>query len=191
MSDIESGVCYFSEKGASNTNKVLSLVLKRADELKIDTIVVASTRGGTGVEAVNKFKGRKVIVVTHSAGFSEPNKQQLTDENRKEIEKGGGRVLICQHAFGGIGRAVRKKFGTYMTEEIVAHTLRIFGEGMKVACEIVLMAADAGLIESGSDVISVGGTSRGADTAIVVKPVNVNSFFDMKVKEIICKPRLE
>jgi hypothetical protein len=154
-------------------------------------VVVASTRGITGVKAVERLKGKRTVVVTHSAGFREVDSTELTAENRVMIETGGGVILTCQHALGGVGRAVRKKFGTYLTEEIVANVLRIFGEGMKVAVEIVLMAMDAGLVSSRKDVISVGGTSRGADTAIVIKPVNVHSFFDLKVREIICKPRLD
>jgi hypothetical protein len=63
---------------------------------------------------------------------------------------------------------------------------------MKVTCEIVLQAADAGLVRSGVPVISIAGTGRvrGADTAIVVSPVNSNRFFELKVHEVICKPRL-
>jgi len=61
---------------------------------------------------------------------------------------------------------------------------------MKVACEIACMAADAGFIRTDEDAISIGGTSRGADTAILLRPSNTHAFFDIKVKEIICKPRL-
>jgi len=73
-------------------------------------------------------------------------------------------------------------------DEIIANVLRIFGQGMKVAVEIALMAADAGLISTDQDVISVGGTMRGADTAIVLKPNNVCRFFDLEVKGVLCKP---
>jgi hypothetical protein len=190
MAEVNLLVSYFSDAGQGNTEKVLDLVSKRSDELGIDSIVIASTRGDTGVKALEKLPGKSVIVVTHSAGFSGLGVQDMPQQNRRQIEEAGGTVLTCQHAFGGVGRAVRKKFGTYMTEEIVAHALRIFGEGMKVACEIVLMAMDAGLLSGEEDVIAVGGTSRGADTAIVVKPANVHSFFEMRVREIICKPRL-
>ena len=137
MADGDSTTRYFKEPGESNTDAVLDLVARRADKLGIDTVVVASTRGITGIKAVEKLKGRKVIVVTHSSGFRKMDSIELTAENRVMIETGGGEILTCQHALGGEGRAVRKKFGTYMTEEIVAHVLRIFGEGMKVAVEIV------------------------------------------------------
>jgi hypothetical protein len=97
-------------------------------------------------------------------------------------------VLTCQHAFGGVGRAVRNKLSTYQVDEIMAYTLRIFGQGIKVAIELALMAADAGLVRTDEDVISVGGSGSGADSAIVLQPANSSRFFDLKVKEIICKP---
>ena len=98
--------------------------------------------------------------------------------------------MTCQHAFGGVGRAVRKKLGTYELEELIAYTLRLFGEGMKVAVEIALMVADAGLVRTDEPVIAIAGTGKGADTAVVLKPANAQDFFDLQVLEILCKPRL-
>jgi len=51
------------------------------------------------------------------------------------------------------------------------------------------MATDAGLIPANKDVISIAGTGKGADTAIVVRPANSHRLFDMTVREIIAKPR--
>jgi hypothetical protein len=84
---------------------------------------------------------------------------------------------------------VRKKFGTLQPLELIANTLRLLGEGTKVCVEIVVMAADAGLIPFDRDVIAIAGTDRGADTALVVKPANASTFFDLKVRETIAKPR--
>lgn len=151
---------------------------------------MASTTGETGRRAAELFQGYDLVVVTHSTGFRKPNEQELTEENCEAILARGARILTCQHAFGGVGRAVRKKLGTYELEEIMAYTLRIFGEGMKVACEIALMAADAGLIRTDREAIAIAGTGRGADTAVVLQPANAQTFFDMRIKEILCKPRL-
>ncbi|MEX2689145.1 MAG: hypothetical protein Q6351_002325, partial [Candidatus Njordarchaeum guaymaensis] len=73
--------------------------------------------------------------------------------------------------------------------EIMAITLRLFGEGTKVCVEIVLMAADAGLISMENDVIAIAGTGIGADTALVIKPAHPSNVFDLTIREIICKPR--
>jgi hypothetical protein len=189
-SEIQVTAAYFERPGKENTQRTLELAKKRAEELGIKTIVVASSRGETGVKARETFQGYDVVVVTHSTGFKEPNHQELTDENRAAIEAAGGKILTCQHAFGGVGRAVRKKLGTYELEEIIAHTLRLFGDGVKVAVEITLMAADAGLVRTDEPCIAIAGTGSGADTAVVLKPANAQAFFDLQVLEILCKPRL-
>lgn len=71
-----------------------------------------------------------------------------------------------------------------------AHTLRLLGQGFKVALEISLMAADAGLISTWEEVLAIGGSNSGADTAVVLTPANAQDFFELKVHEIVCKPRL-
>ncbi len=86
---------------------------------------------------------------------------------------------------------MRKKWGTYELEEVLAATLRVFGQGTKVAVEVALMAADAGLISTREPCLSLGGTGEGADTALLLRPANAQTFFDLKVMEILVKPRLE
>ena len=186
---MESQTIYFSEAGSVNTDKTLNIAKKRAEQLGIKSVVVASTSGETGVKAVTSFVGSRVVVVTHATGFPTPNVQELTEQNRDEILGKGGMILTATHAFGGVGRAVRRKLNTYQVDEIIAYTLRVFGQGTKVACEIVLMAADAGLIRTDEEVVSIGGSASGADTALVIKPAHTHDFFDLKVKEVLCKPR--
>jgi uncharacterized protein len=185
---------YFEKPGGvENTEKTLALAKARAKELGIKTFVVASTVGGTAVKAVNAFKGSKVTVVTHVAGFRETNTQEFTEENRKIVESKGGIIVTTAHAFGGIHRALSNAMPPAPSSaigDIVAMTLRMFGQGMKVACEIAAMAADAGLVRTDEEIIAIGGTGRGADTALVLQPEYTHRFFNLKVKEIICKPRL-
>jgi hypothetical protein len=187
MMEIQS--IYFPEPGSVNTEETLNVAKRRAEELGIKIIVVASTSGETGLKAVKTFANYKVVVVTHTTGFQAPDTQELTSQNRAKILEKGGTILTATHAFGGVGRAVRRRFNTYQVDEIIAQTLRAFGQGTKVACEIVLMAADAGLIRTDEEIISIGGTASGADTALVVKPAHTHDFFQLKVKEVLCKPR--
>ncbi|MFC2056908.1 pyruvate kinase alpha/beta domain-containing protein [Chloroflexota bacterium] len=179
---------YFENPGEKNTDEVLHIAKRRAKELDIKTVIVASTRGDTAVKAVEVFEGMKVVVVSHVTGMREPNIQELTDESRLRIESRGGIVLTAEHAFTGIEGAMRKKFNMHLLGDIIASTLRVLGQGMKVSCEITLMATDAGLVRNGEDVIAIGGSRSGADTAVVLMAVNTRDFFDMKVKEILCKP---
>jgi len=150
---------------------------------------VATCSGRTAFEARKHFDpSLKIIAVTHVTGYGEPNVQELSEEDRRTLQAQGVEVLTCAHAFGGVGRGVRNGIGTYQVDEIMAYTLRLFGQGTKVAVEIALMAADAGLVRTGEDVISVGGTGKGADTALVLRPATSSHLFDLRVREVICKP---
>jgi uncharacterized protein len=179
---------YFENAGPQNTEETLKLVSEWADRLDVETVLVASTSGETGVMAVERLKPRNVVVVTHAAGFSEDNVQDLLPRQREIIESSGGKILTCQHALAGISRAVRLQFDTYQLDEIVANVLRLFGQGIKVATEITLMAADAGLVRTDRDVIAMAGSGSGADAAIVIRPANVAKFFNLKIRGILCKP---
>lgn len=188
MSTVRKDIAYFSNPGPNNTERTLKLAKERAEQLGLRTIVVATTTGDTALAAARLFEGYKVVVVTHSAGFQQPNTQEVPPDRLAELQQLGAHVLTCQHAFGGVGRAVRIKLGTYELDEIIAYTLRLFGQGMKVSFEISLMATDAGLIHAGDDVVVIAGTGRGADTAVVLRAANAMRFFDLGVQEIICMP---
>ena len=184
----EKSIIYFAEPGEGNTDMVLEAAKSRAEELGIEDIVVASTRGGTGVKAVDAFKGYNIVIVTGSMGHREPGQQDLEEAAAEKIRRGGGKILTTGHTFAGVDRAVRRKFETTGHADIVAQTLRLLGEGMKVAVEIVTMAADTGLIPADKDVIAIAGSGGGADTAVVIKPANSIRLFDLVVREIIAKP---
>jgi len=186
---MESKTVYFEKPGRENTEAALRAAKQRADELGIKTALVASTEGDTAAKAMEILKGMRVIAVSWATGWGEPNVQRFTEENRKIVESNGGTILTTTHIFGGVSRAMRDKFNTYVIGDTVASTLRVLGDGMKVVCELAMMAADSGVVPSGEDVIAIAGTGRGADTAVVLKPVNSTRFFDLKVREIICKPR--
>jgi hypothetical protein len=186
----EAGTVYFDSPGTENTVETLRLAKARAEELGIKKIVVASTTGDTGVRAAEEFKNYEVVVVTHVAGFMAQGAQELILENRAKIEKLGAKIFTGAHAFGGISHAVRRTFNTHVLGDFMANTLRMLGQGMKVAIEISIMAADAGLISPDEEVVAIAGTVRGADTAIVLKPAHAHDAFSLRVKEIICKPRL-
>ncbi|HDO20016.1 MAG: hypothetical protein NDF53_01725 [archaeon GB-1867-097] len=182
-------ITYFERCGRRNTEETLRLAKERADELGVRDVVVASTTGETGVKACEIFKGFNVVVVTHSVGFRSPGINEFEEENRRRILEMGGRIFTGTHALSAVERSVRRQLSTWLPLELMANTLRIFGEGIKVAVEIAVMAADAGLIPIDGEVIAIGGTGRGADTAVVLKPAHSTNFFDLEIREIICKPR--
>lgn len=186
-------IIYFDEPGAKNTIDVINAAKKRAKELNISHIVIASTQGDTALKAHEIFREDNVSIISvgeHSGFKGGIDHQLLPDDKRKELEDKGVKVLICSHALSGVERSISKKFGGVSRVEIIAATLRQFGgEGIKVAIEISIMAADAGLIPTDREIIAIGGTGGGVDTAIVLKAAHMNNYFDLEIREIIAKSR--
>jgi len=189
--EMKKTIAYFEETGPRNTEETIKLVKERAAELGIRDIVVASSHGGTGLKVAEAFNDPKVNIV--AVTICESYRDQgwtMTEKERQKVLAKGIKVLTGIHALGDdVGSAFTEKFGGPTVDEAVRETLYRFCQGMKVAVEIVLMAADAGLIPVDREVIAIAGTDRGADTAIVVKPSYPRKFFDMKILEVIAKPR--
>ncbi|HEX9972201.1 MAG TPA: pyruvate kinase alpha/beta domain-containing protein [bacterium] len=182
---------YFDEPGAKNTDHVILSAKKRLQELDIRHVVVASTSGATALKVWEALQDIDVSIVCvgEHYGFWGGDEQLFSEETRKELESKGVKVFIGSHALSGVGRSITNKFKGISHTEIIAHTLRQFGEGLKVCVEISIMAADAGLIPTDREVVAIGGTSKGADTAIVLKAAHMHNYFDLEIREIIAKPR--
>lgn len=179
---------YFDNPGKVNTAQTVKLAYERGRELGLNEVVLASTKGDTAYTALKIFKDFSITVVTYHCGFREPFKKVMPDEVQNDLEEKGATVVSATHALSGVERSIAKKFSGIYPVLLIADTLRLFGHGTKVAVEISIMAADAGAL-SGGDIISIGGTGRGADSALVIKPTNQSDLFDMRIREIICKPR--
>jgi len=177
-------VTYFEKPGSENTDATLQIAKNYAEKEGIKRIVVASTTGYTAQKAAEVFQGYSLVVVTHVTGFREPNKQQFPQDLREKLEAKGVKVLTTAHAFDG----VNKLADAGSIGQIIRDTLRMFCQGIKVAVEIAAMAADAGLVRTDEDVVSIAGTGRGADTAIVIKPAVSRKLFDTRIRKILAKP---
>jgi len=179
----------FARPGPDNTAPALELLKKAVAETGVKQVVVASTYGDTGLVAADLLaeSGVTLVVVTHNVGFKEPGRLEMSGEVRNRLAEKGVRVLTGTMPFRNIGTAIRTSQG-YSQQDLVANTLRLFGQGVKVCCEIAMMAADAGMIEP-KDTFCVAGTGRGADTVALISPAPSNRLFDLKVRQILIKPR--
>lgn len=185
-------VTYFEKVGPENTSQCLEIVKDVLKNSKYKHIVVASTTGSTGQLFAETLKGKKgvnLIIVTHSYGFKEPNSLELTQEAKERIQAAGAKIFTGTMITHSLETALAKKFSGVYPTLLVAQSLRRFGEGPKVCCEIVMMAADAGLIPEGEEVIAVAGTGKGADTVTIIKSAASKRFLELKVLEILAKPR--
>ena len=191
---MERSIIYFDDVGKQNTDELVSATVKRAEELGIKHVVVASTGGSTAIKMAQALKGRdvKIISVTHQYGLREGGKWEMDDANLKTLEELGVVVTTQSHMFSGVERAISNRIGGASRIDVISDTLRaVFGKGFKVALEVAMMAADSGHIPVSNDteIIAIGGTRQGADVAVVVRPAHSHEFFSMQVREIIAMPR--
>lgn len=188
---------YFQYRGEVNTLKVLELARDRALELKLQKMVVASETGRSALKALQVLKGTKMrlIVVTHypaktwgpkgdiPIGLSRPEYAHI----KQFLEEQGAVVVQGTRPFADVGRALG--WETPVPATFVDRTLELFSSGTKIAIEATLMATDAGALEAGEQVVTLSGTYKGLDTALVVKTSYSGGLFpDFEALKIIAKP---
>ena len=182
----------FEKAGKHNTEATLQIAKERALALGIKQVVVASSHGYTARQAHALLAPARIKVIAVSICHSwESEGWTMSAEAKAELRELGVIVHTGIHALGdGVSSAFSEKYGGRAPEEIVRDTLYCFSQGMKVAVECVLMAADAGLLDMAQEVIAIAGTSSGADTAIVCKPAYPRTFHDLEIRELLAKPRV-
>lgn len=182
---------YFDKAGPENTQACIEL-LEKGVASGLKHIVAASTTGDSGAQAARRLAGKGVnyVVVGHSVGFKGPNIDEFLPEHYDEITGMGGKVLKATILTHSLETGIADQFKGSAPTLLIANTLRRFGQGIKVCCEIVMEAVDAGLIPEEAEVLAVGGTARGWDTVAVIKSAASKRFLKLSVLEIWAKPRV-
>jgi len=174
-SKIEYISTYFQEPGPKDTDNVIRTVIRRVEREDIKVVVVASTSGYTALKFAETLKGEaKIVAVSH---------ERMESGAKEKIGKLGGTAIdqIDPPLHKSGMDDIRKSFYT-------------LGQGFKVAIEVILMASDASVINLYEDVIGVGGSGEGADTAIVARATKTKDIFNidakkkLEIREIIAMP---
>ena len=178
----------YEKPGKPPSEETLRLAAERAAAMGT-YLVVASTKGDTALAAVSAAKAAGVLGRLVVVG-SVPDKgvQKMAPEALRALAQAGVPVVFASHVLSGAERGISTRFGGAYPVEIIAHTLRMLSQGVKVCLECAVMALDAGALPYGKPVVAVGGTGHGADTACVLTPAGANAIFDCKIHEILCKP---
>lgn len=186
-------IIYFEKPGAGNTDLTLDFALERAIQSGIEHLVVATSSGDTALKLLGKAKQRsfkgKLVAVTYHCGFNGGDSMSLLPEVKEKLVKEGVSVVISSHALSGVSRSFREKFGGLSIPEVIAESYRRISQGFKVAVEVAIMAADAGCVPTDREIISIGGSEKGADTALLLRAAHQNSFFKLKICEVLCFPK--
>ena len=182
----------FDKPGRDNTDETCRIAIGRAIEMDGAPIVAATTSGAAGARFCEiakemGFKG-KVVLVTHAYGSHKPGENALKDEHRAAMVNFGATFVTAAHVLSGVERAMSTKFQGVYPAEIMANTLRMLSQGIKVVVEIGSMALDNGAIPYDVPIVCVGGTGAGLDTAVTMNPAHANKIFETNIHEILCMP---
>ena len=167
---MQKDILYFDAPGEQNTNETLKTAREKAQKAGIKRVFVPSKTGNTALKAYNLFRSTGIsltIVGTDPALFAA--------EAREAMNKNGTRICFYKDI-------------PYTYPQDMKTAYRRMGEGFKVAVELGMIAAY--LDESVADeVMCLGGTKKGVDTALIIKPAKSDAFEQLEVREIIAKPR--
>ena len=200
---IERRVRYFEQPGKRNTAQTIEAVRAYLAECgEAAALVIASISGETAVKVKDAMKGLQIPLVCVTGA---PSWQNLPEyhlpliplERRAELEEAGVVVVDCVPS--SLSDTIEFSYARYgfrsPTWLFVEALLAMGGYGLKTAVECVLVATDGGFITPFKDVVSVAGTDKGADTAIVVRSTFSSTVFSsdpkkrLVLKELLAVPR--
>ncbi|MEM2904189.1 MAG: hypothetical protein QW587_00425 [Candidatus Bathyarchaeia archaeon] len=180
-------VLYFERPGSQNTLPVIEAVNERLRFGDIRTVVVPVTTGKTAELFSRELRGEaEVVTVSEDEAaaatkrIASPERGLLGSLTRSRLEE-ASRLADK--------RLRREAFDmTFLpfsgeTWNAVRETLYAFGQGMKVAIEVSVVAVELMKVKPYSRVIAVGGTEGGTDTAIVVRTSPQNEAFGKETKK--------
>ncbi len=184
-------IVYLECAGKQNLEILIDEIEKVLVNSNYPFLVVPTSTGKVVDLLIEKeiHKKTKVVAVLLHNGFHGEDSNRLSTEKRVEFLEHGIEVFQGTHSLSGVERAVSRKFGGVSSVEIIAASLKLFGgDGVKVAIEVAVMAADAGIIPTTEEVLVAGGTSGGLDTLVAMKSAHMNNFFDLNLSRIFVKP---
>jgi hypothetical protein len=166
----------FGEPGLKNTESVIQAVSEKIDETGIKTVIVASSTGKTAIQFAETLK-KKVRLIAVSW-------KKIPPENIRTLKNQG--VTVCEYEdYLPLHEAGK---------DLIRNTYYTLGQGVKVCVEVVLIAVDKGTISAGQDVIAVGGTGGGSDSAAIIKATSTADMFSsdtekrLEIREIFAMP---
>ncbi len=181
----------FEKPGKENTETAIQIALREARARGIRHIVSPSNTGFTA-DFFKSDTDLNIVIVRGTYGYmvQDVNTIRMSEEKREELIACGMKVVTAAHVLSGAERSLSTLFKGVYPVEIIAHTLRMFGQGTKVCVECASMACDCGAVPSGEPVIALGGTGHGVDTVMILKPAHTLRIMETKICEILCKPNL-
>ncbi|UCC68018.1 MAG: hypothetical protein JSV79_13055 [Armatimonadota bacterium] len=187
-------VVYFEDTGkaAQNTRRVAEVVGEYLKAHRVRHVVMATNTGYVGAKFAPLAEAHpkvNFVGVKMAPAVDKMYDVKWNARYGKTMEKAGVKLVCGTHALtGGVDRAIRAKFEGYPPSAVMAETLYLFSQGMKVCVEIIAMACDAGMVPEAVQVVSCAGTGHGSDTAIAATSAASANLFDMDIHRVLAMP---
>jgi hypothetical protein len=194
MPQIES-VVYFEDTSRyqSNTQTVVGTVGEYLKRHRVRHVVFATNTGYVGAQFASLAKSHPKIAfvgVKMAPAIDKLYDVKWNARYGRAMEQAGIKLVCGVHALtGGADHALHDKLGACPLTTVIAQTLYLFSQGMKVAVEVIAMACDAGLLPEGVEVVSCAGTGHGSDTAIIATSAASANLFDLDIHCVLAMPR--
>lgn len=163
----------FSNPGCGNTAAAAHEAIRKAKQMKTD-VVFASSAGKTARAVIDEAQKQdypgKLICVRSVSDAKNHGQNRMPAQIQKELLDHGVVIVTAAHALSGGERGLSSQQGGIYP--------------------LAVMALDADVIEWGKAIVALGGTSEGADTAMVLTPGYSASILSTRIHEILCKPAL-
>jgi hypothetical protein len=190
-------ITYFLQEGRDNLPECLKIAFQAATKQHVDKIVIFTARGEGVQLALDTFCSQdeyskiKLVAVTfpQAKAFSadgKPLEVRISDETERVMREHGVPVVRAHLPFDPIAPPFKDRGVLAQDLSLVESALNIFGGGMSLCVQAVVLACDAGAIGLGEHVIAMT-----SDTAILVQAAPTTRMLrELVIREILCKPAI-
>ena len=190
-------ITYFLQEGRDNLSECLKIAFQAARQQSIEKIVIFTARGEGVQMALEQFSSQeenrkiKLVAVTFPQGkeFTHDNKPlevRIPDTAERAFREQGVPIVRAHLPFDPIAPPFPDRGVLAQDLSLVESALNIFGGGMSLCVQSVVLACDAGAIGLGEHVIAMT-----SDTAILVQAATTRRMLrELVVREILCKPAI-
>jgi uncharacterized protein len=187
---------YFLQEGRDNLRECLKSVFQTAKVQNITKLVIFTARG-EGVRlaldefcSLDEYKHVKLVAVTFPRGkkFTDASGNSISvtiDNDNVSFFRSKEVPIVRAHMpFDPIAPLYKQRGVLGQDLSLIGEALNMFGGGMVLCVQAIVMACDAGEVGLGEHVIALS-----SDTAILAQATSTTRMLEeLVIREVLCKP---
>lgn len=190
-------ITYFLQEGRDNLRECLKIAFQAAKQHKVEKIVIFTARGEGVQLALSEFcsleehKNIKLVAVTFPQGKEftfegKPLDVRISDEAEHQMREHNVPIVRAHLPFDPIAPPFKDRGVLAQDLSLVESALNIFGGGMSLCVQAVVLACDSGAVGLGEHIIALT-----SDTAVLVQAATTTRMLrELVIREILCKPAI-